>query len=48
MVAQLAEVLLAQAVERRAVELGRAADEVVHLRLEGLAVSASYQVSVEM
>ena len=36
-VAQLAEVLLAQAVERRSVELGGAADEVVHLRLEGLA-----------
>ena len=35
-VAQLAEVLRAQAVERRAVELGGAADEVVHLRLEGL------------
>ena len=32
-VAQLAEVLLAQAVERRAVELGGAPDEVVHLRL---------------
>ena len=32
--AQLAEVLFAQSVERRAVELGRAADEVVHLRLE--------------
>ena len=35
-VLQLAEVLLAQAVERRAVELRRAADEVVHLRLERL------------
>ena len=36
-VAQLAEVLGAQAVERRAVELGRTADEVVDLRLERLA-----------
>ena len=36
MVAELAEVLLAQAVERRAVELGGAADEVMDLRLEGL------------
>ena len=36
MVLELAEVLLAQAVERRAVQLGRAADEVVHLRLERL------------
>ena len=35
-VAELAEVLLAQAVERRAVELRGAADEVVHLRLERL------------
>ena len=35
-VLELAEVLLAQAVERRAVELRRAADEVVHLRLECL------------
>src|SRR5207247_4549370 len=34
----LAEVLGAQAVKRRAVELGRPADEVVDLRLEGLAV----------
>jgi len=34
---QLAEVLLAQAVERRAVELRRAADEVMDLRLEWLA-----------
>ncbi len=47
-VAQLAEVLRAQAVERRAVELGGAADEVVHLRLEGLGRLASYQVSGEM
>ena len=38
-VAQLAEVLLAQAVQRGAVELRGAADEVVHLRLEGLAVA---------
>ena len=38
-VAQLAEVLLAQAVQRGAVELGGAADAVVHLRLEGLAVA---------
>ena len=37
-VLQLAEVLLAQPVERRAVELRRAADEVVDLRLERLAV----------
>ena len=37
-VLELAEVLLAQAVERRAVELGRAADEVVDLRLERLAL----------
>ena len=35
-VAQLAEVLLAQAVQRGAVELGCAADVVVHLRLEGV------------
>ena len=35
-VAQLAEVLLPEAVQRRAVELGGAADEVVHLRLERL------------
>ena len=34
---ELAEVLLAQAVERGSVELGRPADEVVDLRLEGLA-----------
>ena len=38
-VGELAEVLLAQAVQRRAVELGGAADEVVHLRLERLAVA---------
>ncbi len=38
-VAELAEVLLAQPVERRAVELRRAADEVVDLRLERLAAS---------
>ena len=44
-VAQLAEVLRAQAVQRRAVELRGTADEVVHLGLEGLAVVASYQVS---
>ena len=37
-VAQLAEVLRAQAIERRAVELGRPAHEVVHLRLECLAL----------
>ncbi len=37
-VVQLAEVLLAQAVERRAVELGGAPDEVVNLGLEGLPV----------
>ena len=37
MMAQLAEVLLPQPVERRAVELRRAADEVVDLRLERLA-----------
>ena len=37
-VAQLAEVVLAQAIERRAVELRRAADAVVHLRLERVAV----------
>ena len=36
-VAKLAEVLFAQPVQRRAVELGRASDEVVHPRLEGLA-----------
>ena len=35
---ELAEVLLAQPVERRAVELRRAADEVVDLRLERLAL----------
>ena len=34
--AQLAEVLLAQAVERRAVELGRSTYEVVNLGLEAL------------
>ena len=34
---QLAEVLLAEPVQRRAVELRRAADEVVDTRLEGLA-----------
>jgi hypothetical protein len=39
-VAQLAEVLLAHAVERGPVQLGGAADEVVHLRLEeGLVVT---------
>ena len=38
-VAQLAEILLAQAVQRGAVELRGAADAVVHLRLEGLAVA---------
>ena len=37
-VAQLAEVLGPQPVQRRPVELRRAADEVVHLRLERLAV----------
>jgi hypothetical protein len=37
-VAKLAEILGAQAVERRSVELGRATDEVVHLWLERLAV----------
>jgi hypothetical protein len=31
---ELAEVVLPQAIERGAVELGRPADEVVHLRLE--------------
>src|SRR5262245_61965306 len=36
LVLDLAEVLGAQAVERRAVQLGRAADEVVHLRRERL------------
>ena len=38
-VPELAEVLFAQTVQRRAVELRRAADAVVHLRLEGLAVA---------
>ena len=38
-VAELAEVLRAQAVQRGAVELRGAADEVVHLRLERLAVA---------
>ena len=38
MVPELAEVLFAHPVQRRAVELGGAADVVVHLRLEGLAV----------
>ena len=38
MVAELSEVLLAEAIERGAVELRRAADEVVHLRLERLAL----------
>ena len=38
-VAQLAEVLLAQPVQGGAVELGRAADAVVHLRLERLVVA---------
>ena len=37
--AQLAEILLAQPIERRAEHLGRAADEIVHLRLERPAVS---------
>ena len=37
-VLELAEVLRAQAVQRRAVQLGGAADEVVDLRLERLAV----------
>ena len=36
MVIQLAEVLFPKTVERRAVELRGAADEVVNLRLEGL------------
>ena len=35
---QLAEVLLAKPVQRRAVELRRASDEVVHPRLKGLAL----------
>jgi hypothetical protein len=35
---ELAEVLLAETVERRPVELGRSADEVVDLRLERLAL----------
>ncbi len=35
---QLAEILLAQAIQRRAEHLCRAADEIVHLRLERLAV----------
>ena len=39
MVAQLAEVLLAQPVQRRAVELGRAADDVMDAGLERLAVA---------
>ncbi len=43
-VAELAEVLLAQAVERRAVQLGRAADEVVDLRLERLAIPVDPRV----
>ena len=38
MVANLAEVFLAQPVERGAVHLRRPADEVMHLRLEGLAI----------
>jgi hypothetical protein len=38
-VAQRAEVLRAQAVQRGAVELRRAADEVVHLRLERLVLA---------
>ena len=46
-VAQLAEVLGAQPVERRAVELGGAADVVVDLRLEGLSVPSS-QLSCDM
>ena len=46
MVVELAEVLDAQAVERSTVQLGRATDEVVNLRLERLAL-ASYQVSAE-
>jgi len=37
-VAQLAEVLFAEAVQGGAIELGRAAHAVVHLRLEWLAV----------
>src|SRR5215471_4004137 len=35
---QFTEVLLALAIQRRTVELGRAANAVVHLRLEGFAV----------
>ncbi len=38
LVAELSEVALAQAIERGAVHLGRAPHEVVHARLEGLAV----------
>ena len=44
MVAQLAEILLAQPVERRSVELGGAADAVVDLRLELLAVGIAPRV----
>ena len=47
MVSQLAEVLLAHPVQGGAVELGGAADEVVDLRLERLAVPSN-QVSGEM
>jgi hypothetical protein len=35
---ELPEVLLPQAIQRSSIQLGRAADEVVHLRLEGLAL----------
>ena len=45
--AQLAEILLAQAIERRAEHLGRAADEIVHLRLERRAVAAGTTSSGE-
>src|ERR1700733_1894878 len=44
MVAQLAEVLLAHAVQGGAVQLGGAADEVVHLRLEERLVLDAVQV----
>ena len=47
-VLELAEVLGPQAVERRAVELGRPADEVVDLGLKWLCPCSSYQVSSEM
>ena len=48
MVAQFAEVLLAHPVQRGSVQLGGAADEVMHLRLVERLAFGSYQLSGEM